>query len=150
MIAFYTTCGHRIWYERKAQSVRYSGQQLQYLGKSVEDNSQISPETRQVIDGEVQRLVTEQYQSAQALLKDHHEALKTLAQQQGFVARIEPGTMFELEQSPIAEGIWMPSHFSMEAKARVFLLFTHYEHDDATYFSYHKRDNNPAERHTAK
>jgi len=51
------------------------------LGGSVEDNSQISPETRQVIDGEVQRFVTEQYERAQALLKDHHAALKILAQQ---------------------------------------------------------------------
>lgn len=65
----------------KLGSVRYAGQQLQYLGGSVEDNSQISPETRQVIDGEVQRLVTEQYERARALLKDHHSALKTLAQQ---------------------------------------------------------------------
>jgi len=61
-------------------SVRYAGQQLQYLGGSVEDSSQISPETRQVIDAEVQRLVTEQYQRAQALLRDHHAALEALAQ----------------------------------------------------------------------
>jgi cell division protease FtsH len=60
--------------------VRYAGQQLQYLGGSVEDNSQISPETRQVIDAEVQRLVTEQYDRAQAILKEHQAALKTLAQ----------------------------------------------------------------------
>jgi cell division protease FtsH len=65
----------------KLGSVRYAGQQLQYLAGSVEDNSQISPETRQVIDGEVQRFVTEQYERAQALLKDHHAALKILAQQ---------------------------------------------------------------------
>jgi len=65
----------------KLGSVRYAGKQLQYLGGSVEDNGQISPETRQVIDAEVQRLVTEQYDRAQALLKDHRAALKTLAQQ---------------------------------------------------------------------
>jgi cell division protease FtsH len=65
----------------KLGSVRYAGQQLQYLGGSVEDNSQISPETRQVIDGEVQRLVTDQYKRAQELLKTHQPALKTLAQQ---------------------------------------------------------------------
>ncbi|HMD98578.1 MAG TPA: ATP-dependent zinc metalloprotease FtsH [Terriglobia bacterium] len=65
----------------KLGSVRYAGQQLQYLGGSVEDNSQISPETRQVIDGEVQRLVTEQYERAQALLKEHQPALNTLAQE---------------------------------------------------------------------
>ncbi len=66
---------------KKLGSVRYAGQQMQYLGGSVEDNSQISPETRQVIDTEVQRLVTEQYERAQALLKDHHEAHRILAQQ---------------------------------------------------------------------
>ncbi len=65
----------------KLGSVRYAGQQLQYLGGSVEDNSQLSPETRQVIDGEVQRIVTEQYVRAQALLKEHTAAHNTLAQE---------------------------------------------------------------------
>jgi cell division protease FtsH len=65
----------------KLGSVRYAGQQLQYLVGSVGDNSQISPETRQVIDGEVQRIVTEQYKRAQELLKTHFLALKILAQQ---------------------------------------------------------------------
>ena len=65
----------------KLGSVRYAGQQLQYLGGSVEDNSQLSPETRQVIDSEVQRIVTEQYTRAQALLREHRAAHKTLAQQ---------------------------------------------------------------------
>ena len=58
----------------------------------------------------------------------------------GFVARIEPGTHFELEQEPIVTGLWMPSHFSMEANAKVLLIFPHYEQDDITYFSYHKPD----------
>jgi len=65
----------------KLGSVRYAGQQLQYLSGAIEDNSQISPETRQVIDAEVQRIVTEQYERAQALLKEHAAALETLAQQ---------------------------------------------------------------------
>ena len=65
----------------KLGSVRYAGQQLQYLGGSIEDNSQTSPETRQVIDEEVQRLVTEQYKRAQELLSAHQLALKILAQQ---------------------------------------------------------------------
>ena len=63
----------------KLGPVRYAGQQLQYLGGSVEDGSQISPETREVIDKEVQRLVTEQYDRAQELLEKHCGALKTLA-----------------------------------------------------------------------
>ena len=65
----------------KLGSVRYAGQQMQYLGRSVEDNSQLSPETREVIDEEVRRLVTEQYKRSQDLLKEHHGALERLAKQ---------------------------------------------------------------------
>jgi cell division protease FtsH len=65
----------------KLGSVRYAGQQLQYLGASVENGSEISPETREQIDKEVQRLVTEQYERAQALLTQHHRALESLAKQ---------------------------------------------------------------------
>jgi cell division protease FtsH len=65
----------------KLGSVRYAGQQLQYMGGAVEDNSQISPETRQVIDTEVQRIVTAQYERAQAMLREHQAALETLARQ---------------------------------------------------------------------
>jgi len=60
-------------------SVRYAGQQMQYMGQSVEDDGHLSPETRKLIDGEVQRLVTEQYERAQKLLTEHQPALKTLA-----------------------------------------------------------------------
>jgi len=62
-------------------SVRYAGRDLQYLGGASQDNSQISPATRQVIDSEVQRIVTEQYARAQALLRDHRAALETLTSQ---------------------------------------------------------------------
>ena len=58
----------------------------------------------------------------------------------GFVARVEPGTRFELEQAPTAEGFWMPIHFSMEAKAKVLFLLSHDEQNDHTYFGYHKSD----------
>jgi len=65
----------------KLGSVRYAGQQLQYLGGTAEDNSQLSPETREVIDKEVQRIVTEQYERAQEILTKHHQALESLAKQ---------------------------------------------------------------------
>ena len=64
----------------KLGSVRYAGQQFQYLGGTAIDNSQISPETHQVIDREVQRIVTAQYERAQALLEKRRAALETLAQ----------------------------------------------------------------------
>ena len=63
----------------KLGSVRYAGQQMQYMGQSVEDDGHLSPETRKLIDGEVQRIVTEQYDRAKKLLTEHQPALKTLA-----------------------------------------------------------------------
>jgi cell division protease FtsH len=62
-------------------SVRYAGQQMQYLGNMVQDNSQLSPQTEEVIDAEVRRLVTEQLDRAGQLLREHRSALDTLAAQ---------------------------------------------------------------------
>jgi cell division protease FtsH len=60
-------------------SVRYAGQQLQYLNGAVRDNAQISPETQQLIDKEIQRIITEQYDRAQQLLTDHLPIMHDLA-----------------------------------------------------------------------
>ncbi len=65
----------------KLGTVRYAGQQLQYLGEMVAEDSQISPETRQTIDAEVQRIVSEQYERAQSLLSEHRAALEALTRQ---------------------------------------------------------------------
>ena len=65
----------------KLGSVRYAGQQLQYLGGAVQDDSQISAATRQTIDGEVQRIVTEQYERAYGCLQTHRAALESLTAQ---------------------------------------------------------------------
>ncbi|OQA46844.1 MAG: ATP-dependent zinc metalloprotease FtsH 4 [Chloroflexi bacterium ADurb.Bin325] len=59
-------------------SVRYAGQQMQYLGNTVEDNSNLSPGTREVIDEEIKRIITEQYERAQGLLTEHRPALELL------------------------------------------------------------------------
>ena len=65
----------------KLGTVRYAGQQLQYLGGTVGEDSQISPQTKQTIDAEVQRIVGEQYERAQSLLMEHRAALESLTQQ---------------------------------------------------------------------
>lgn len=65
----------------KLGSVRYAGQQLQYLGGAIQDDSQLSPATRQTIDGEVQRIVTEQYTKAYDCLQAHRAALESLTAQ---------------------------------------------------------------------
>jgi cell division protease FtsH len=77
-------------------SVRYAGQQLLYLGGTVEDNSQLSPETRDAIDGEVRRLVTEQYNRAQQILKTHGGALEALAKELLEHETVDASTMQEI------------------------------------------------------
>jgi len=64
----------------KLGSVRYAGQQLQYLAGAVEENIGLSPETRELIDNEVKRIISEQYERAQALLQQHRAALEALTQ----------------------------------------------------------------------
>jgi cell division protease FtsH len=60
--------------------VRYATQQYQFL-ESNESSATASPETLKMIDEEVQRITSEQYERAQQLLKDHRYALETLSQQ---------------------------------------------------------------------
>ena len=40
----------------------------------------------------------------------------------GFLAKVEPGTHFELEKKPVSDGIWLPAHFSMESSARILSI----------------------------
>ncbi|HUB78719.1 MAG TPA: hypothetical protein VMB03_07995 [Bryobacteraceae bacterium] len=53
-----------------------------------------------------------------------------------FIAKVEPGTKFTLEQAPVRDGLWLPSHFSMEVKARVLVYWSHNSSDDETYTHY--------------
>lgn len=59
---------------------------------------------------------------------------------EGFLARVEPGTEFELEKRPVSGGIWLPSHFFVRSKAEVLSFIGHKTHDDETYFNYQKAD----------
>ena len=63
----------------KLGTVRYAMQQYQFL--SGDSSASASPETLKIIDGEVQRIITEQYHRAQNLLRDHRVALETVTQQ---------------------------------------------------------------------
>jgi len=57
---------------------------------------------------------------------------------EGFLARVEPGTQFELEKAPVANGVWLPKHFAMKAHAKVLGLFSHKQQEDDTYWGYQK------------
>jgi cell division protease FtsH len=61
--------------------VRYAGQGLQYLGGVMDDNASLSPETREMIDTEVKRIVTEQVERAQGILTQHRDALEMLTEE---------------------------------------------------------------------
>jgi cell division protease FtsH len=65
----------------KLGSVRYAGQQLQYLGGTLSDRASLSPETQAAIDSEVQRIIHGQYERARQLLMEHRAALDNLTEQ---------------------------------------------------------------------
>ena len=80
-----TDLAHRMVAEfgmsEKLGNVRYLGAQLQYLNGAVRDNAHISPETQELIDIEVKRIITEQYERAQKLLNEHFAAVHVLAKE---------------------------------------------------------------------
>jgi hypothetical protein len=57
---------------------------------------------------------------------------------EGFLARVEPGTRFELEKAPVDNEIWQPSHFSMKSHAKVLFIIKRSSSADETYFDYVK------------
>jgi hypothetical protein len=62
----------------------------------------------------------------------------------GFLATVEPGTRFELEEVPVGNGIWLYKHFSMHARAKILFFFSHYEQEREDYSNYRLQDANPA------
>jgi hypothetical protein len=57
----------------------------------------------------------------------------------GFLAKVEPGTQFELEKSPVADGsVWQITHFSMRSNAKILSMFHHASQEDDTYFNYQR------------
>jgi hypothetical protein len=55
----------------------------------------------------------------------------------GFLARVEPGTRFELEKAPVGDGsIWFASHFVEKANAKVLGFFNHNSYEDDTFWDY--------------
>lgn len=61
---------------------------------------------------------------------------------EGFLARVERGTRFELDQIRISEGLWLPSRFLMASHAKVFLLFSKSNREEETYSGYRRNNEN--------
>lgn len=71
---------------------------------------------------------------------------------EGFLAEVEPGTRFELEKSPVGNGIWLITHFAMKSNAKVLHVFSRASEEDDTYFDYRRtgRSDQSAESAAAK
>jgi cell division protease FtsH len=63
----------------KLGPLRYAAQQLQYLPGASQEISAMSSQKRTEIDDEIARIVTEQYQRVQNLLRQHRDSLNALA-----------------------------------------------------------------------
>ena len=60
-----------------------------------------------------------------------------------FLAKVEPGTAFTLEQKPVQNNLWLPSHFSVNVKARILWYWSHNTTDDETYSHYTRASQTP-------
>jgi hypothetical protein len=55
---------------------------------------------------------------------------------EGFLARVEPGTRFEIEKIPVAAGVWQISHFSMHSRAKVLSLISKTSAEEDWYYDF--------------
>jgi hypothetical protein len=56
----------------------------------------------------------------------------------GFLARIQPGTEFEVEQMPMTGDVWLPKHFQIRSRSSILFFFHHHINEEDTYFGYRK------------
>lgn len=57
---------------------------------------------------------------------------------EGILAKLEPGTHFELEKGPVAPGIWLPKHFAMQSRAKILFLHNYRDQEEENYYNFHK------------
>jgi hypothetical protein len=56
----------------------------------------------------------------------------------GFLATVQPGTEFELDQMHVDDDVWLPKHFEIRSQASVLYLFHHHTFEEHTFFNYTK------------
>jgi len=59
---------------------------------------------------------------------------------EGFLAKVEPGTRFELEKMPVGNGIWLKKHFSMHSRAKILFFFQHRGQEQESFSNYRRQD----------
>jgi hypothetical protein len=68
-------------------------------------------------------------------VKVHAEVVKPVSFY-GFLAKVAPGTEFDLEQEPVADGVWMPKAFSVHVQASALGFFSENSTTSDTYLDY--------------
>lgn len=74
-------------------------------------------------------------QATNQWVKVHAEVVKPVSLY-GFLARVGPGTEFDLEQEPVAGGVWMPKAFRVQVHASALGLFSENSSESETYRDY--------------
>jgi hypothetical protein len=54
----------------------------------------------------------------------------------GFLAKIQPGTEFVIEEQPLDVGVWLPTRFVIRSHSSILFLFHHHVSEERTYFDY--------------
>jgi len=57
----------------------------------------------------------------------------------GFIARVEPGTRFELEKTPVEPGVWLTSHFAARSRATIGFVLPEKKQENERYFNCSKQ-----------
>jgi len=57
---------------------------------------------------------------------------------EGFLARVEPGTFFTLENRPVGPHVWLPTRFLMRSKSLILFFFTHRTQEHDTFYGYRR------------
>jgi hypothetical protein len=55
-----------------------------------------------------------------------------------FIAHVQPGTEFTLEESPVGAGLWMPTRLVTKVHATAFMVWSRNYTDDETYSDYRR------------
>jgi hypothetical protein len=53
-----------------------------------------------------------------------------------FIAHVQPGTEFDLEDEPLGNGVWLPAHFSTHVKANILRVWSRNSSEDERYSNY--------------
>jgi hypothetical protein len=57
-----------------------------------------------------------------------------------FIAKVRPGTQFELNQDPIEGNVWLPVHFSQAVNARVLGFYGIRTREEEHYSDYRRAE----------